>query len=308
MKNFYLFLFISLSTICFAQPPQITIHFDDTTYQNYITIDTSSAKVWQIGKPQKTLFDSAYNTPNVIVTDTSNFYPTNDTSSFILNLGSVIGGSSSYELSFRQKIDFEKKADGGVILVKCNDSLWHNVFDNNPYCISVYGFSPWTANNLDTLNNGFYGFTGIDTTWQKISLGIICNASRLKDKSQPFLELKFIIFSDSNQTNQEGWMIDDIRFYDYGGTCSSIEEFNQAETLNIFPNPTYDISYLDLSNLIKGGALRVSIVNLLGEEVQSYYTSEALTKLSFKDFPSGIYQIMVFEEDKIIGKSKIIKY
>ncbi len=309
MKSFYLLLFIGLTTICWAQSPQITIHFDDTTYQNYITIDTSSAKVWHVGKPQKTLFDSAYNAPNVILTDTINSYPTNDTSSFILKLENVIWSSSGYEIRYRQKKDFENKKDGGIILAKCDDGKWYNILNNSmlgSHCLFFYGFYIST-NNLDYFGNNF-GFTGTDSTWEEISINFMCNAMRIQNKSWPDVELKFMLISDSNQTNQEGWMIDDIRFYDYGGTCSSIEEFNQAEALNIFPNPTYDNSYLDLSNLIKGNALRVSITNLLGEEVQLSYTSESLTKLSFKDFPSGIYQIMVFEEDKIIGKSKIIKH
>ena len=45
-------------------------------------LDTSASNIWQIGKPQKIIFDSASTVPNAIVTDTINFYPINNISRF----------------------------------------------------------------------------------------------------------------------------------------------------------------------------------------------------------------------------------
>jgi len=67
-------------------------------YQNFDGADTSkytsikilfakeSNNIWQIGKPHKHYFDSAYSKPNVLVTDTSKAYPVNDTSVFSFKL------------------------------------------------------------------------------------------------------------------------------------------------------------------------------------------------------------------------------
>ena len=48
-----------------------------------IAIDTASQNVWQIGMPQKTIFNMASTEPNAILTDTSGSYPANNTSRFI---------------------------------------------------------------------------------------------------------------------------------------------------------------------------------------------------------------------------------
>ena len=60
-----------------------TTNFEGSLVQ--IEIDTSNAgNIWQIGQPDKAIFDSAFSAPNAIVTDTVNYYPINDSSSFIL--------------------------------------------------------------------------------------------------------------------------------------------------------------------------------------------------------------------------------
>ncbi|MDA3953800.1 MAG: transposase [Bacteroidales bacterium] len=40
--------------------------------------DSSEPPIWQIGTPNKTFFDSAYSSPNAIITDTVNYYPINN--------------------------------------------------------------------------------------------------------------------------------------------------------------------------------------------------------------------------------------
>ena len=66
-------LFIFSCQISTAQ--FFTQYFDgaDTSIQNSILIetDTSVSNVWQIGHPQKIIFDSAATAPNAIVTDLS---------------------------------------------------------------------------------------------------------------------------------------------------------------------------------------------------------------------------------------------
>ena len=71
------------------------IDFENTTsyYNCLIQRDsTDTLNMWQIGKPHKTVFDSAYSPVNVIVTDTANTYKPNDTSVFMF---AVIPGESS---------------------------------------------------------------------------------------------------------------------------------------------------------------------------------------------------------------------
>ena len=63
-----------------------TLDFEDTAALHHLRIDSVSNlnDIWQVGAPQKTIFTNAYSNPNVIVTDTINPYPINDTSSFTI--------------------------------------------------------------------------------------------------------------------------------------------------------------------------------------------------------------------------------
>ena len=64
----------------------------DTSYNNSIIIkvDTATENIWQIGEPQKVIFDAPSTTPNSIVTDTINNSPINNVSSFTFGVNSSI--------------------------------------------------------------------------------------------------------------------------------------------------------------------------------------------------------------------------
>ena len=65
-------------------PIYISINVPDSTI---FKIDTSVAgNIWQIGKPHKTIFDSAYSRPDAIVTDTIHDYPANNLSTFAIKI------------------------------------------------------------------------------------------------------------------------------------------------------------------------------------------------------------------------------
>lgn len=69
---------------------QTTIFYSDTiNFEkpcDYLYIDSSSTNLWQIGIPDKTIFDSAYSKPYAMITDTINNYTLNNHSNFIVKL------------------------------------------------------------------------------------------------------------------------------------------------------------------------------------------------------------------------------
>jgi hypothetical protein len=74
----YLLTLLLLFPFCAAaQMLELTFDADDALYPHFITIDTGSHlhNSWQIGRPGKSVFDSAYTLPNAIMTDTLNTYP-----------------------------------------------------------------------------------------------------------------------------------------------------------------------------------------------------------------------------------------
>ena len=131
-----------------------------------IDIDTASSNIWQIGAPQKSIFDSAATTPNVIITDTINYYPSNNTSSFQYT---IIPWTTwgILAIQWKQKLDMDFGKDGGIIEFSVDGgNTWQSAFDN-PYVYNFYGFD---TNNVDTLQTGEDAFTGVDSTWKDIWL------------------------------------------------------------------------------------------------------------------------------------------
>ncbi len=240
MKQLY---FSILFFLCLAQVSKSQIigqqYFDgaDTSSANSIIIemDTSSQNAWQIGRPQKAIFDSAATLPYAIVTDTLNFYPANDTSRFIAKANVNAGNWGIFAFSWKQKIDFEQGLDGGFIEYSTDSgTTWISVF-NNPYVYNIYGFGP---TNLDTLPGGEVAFSGTDSTWKEVwlcfDLSFIAQNQWL-DK----MFLRFTMISDSVNNNREGWMIDNmisrITF------IHSIKQVEQETYLDVFPNPASTI-------------------------------------------------------------------
>ena len=171
MKEKIIIGLISLVIPFLVQGQTYSQYFDgaDTSAFNslLINIDTSSSNIWQIGQPQKIIFDTAATFPNAIVTDTSNYYPTNNTSSFSFGVDPQWFGWGILALQWKQKLDMDIDYDGGIIEFSSDTgNTWKNVF-NNPYVYNFYGFD--TANQ-DTLISGDYAFSGTDSTWKDIWL------------------------------------------------------------------------------------------------------------------------------------------
>ncbi|MBN2668164.1 MAG: hypothetical protein JXR60_02945 [Bacteroidales bacterium] len=96
MKIILLFTFLSYSVVTYSKSyDNYTIDFDNQYFLDRLVIDTvyNPNNIWQIGSPQKNTFVSVYSIPKVIVTDTINSYPNNDTSQFVIKyVSDELGG------------------------------------------------------------------------------------------------------------------------------------------------------------------------------------------------------------------------
>ena len=145
MKKLILILaFLGTALIVFPQVPVNDFPGDTVgiwtviTFEEpspYIHINPSAQNIWQIGAPQKIFFNSAYSVPNTIVTDTINFYPVNNQSSFDLYVGAFnMGGMWGWNypldifIDFRHKYDTDTLIDGGYITVS-----WDKWIDMDEY-------------------------------------------------------------------------------------------------------------------------------------------------------------------------------
>jgi len=180
----------------------------DTAYATTafrVLLDTGAAAVWQVGKPVKTIFNSAATVPRALVTDTAAFYPPNATAraQFGFRNGSGVYPFGIRAVRWKQKLDLDTGLDGALVEYSLDSgATWKNVF-NNPQVYSFYGFQ---LANRDTLPDGTFCFSGRDTVWRDIWLCFDYSFIYTHDT----VAIRFTLRTDSVSTGKEGWMIDNL--------------------------------------------------------------------------------------------------
>ncbi len=284
------FIFSTLSIVA-----QGVIDFENTTTFEYLTIDTTNHNnIWQIGKPDKTLFNSAYSVPNVIITDTVLPYPINNNSDFVVQ--AIYFGSYNLFLNFQYKINTDSLFDYGKIYASSNHGLTWVDITNDTLPANLH----WCISNGPVLCPGTLNLplTGTSAGWYEFSFwsagANILSTITYKDT----ILFRFAFHSDSIQNNKEGWMIDNIEFGNYEG----IQEFiNVRSNLDVYPNPAGNRIRI-LNNDWKGDVL-LSFYNLQGQLLFSYLTRQPENELDISGLANGIYTIKATSNNKIrIGK------
>ena len=205
----------------------------DTTFTIPLRIDTSLAgNIWQIGRPQKIIFDSAYSAPNAIVTDTLNPYLVNNRSSFIITVRDSMVLTqwpiAFLEVQFMHKYDTDTLHDGCYIELSTDGLLWQNIIYSPYYYL---GFNNMYTSN-DTIAGGTHAFSGTSSGWQMIDFYLApCTFPSALDS----MMLRFTFQSDSINNNNEGWMIDNISLAT--NICEGVEEYNSTSQIILSPNP-----------------------------------------------------------------------
>jgi len=268
-----------------------------------ITIDTSIVNnIWQIGKPNKSLFNSAFSLPNAIVTDTINNYGINEYSVFEFSISdSNFWVFPYFAIEFRQKFDTDFRKDGGWIEASYDSgSTWINIFEDSVYFVNIYvqigGALP------DTLENGQIGFTGTNNIFYRYSL---CWANGVGNPPLPEIGLvmiRFVFYSDSIDNNQEGWILDDFRVYPT--IIENVREYQNYDGIKILPNPVskslrYKIEDYQHERFI------INIYDIQGRKVKSL-TQNEVKAIDISDLEDGIY-ILNIKSENLNSLGKFIK-
>lgn len=292
MKQICLTAVLLLCFVRYSTAQFYTQYFDgaDTSIGNSIriTLDTSSQNVWQIGRPQKVIFDSAATQPNAIVTDTINFYPTNDTSRFIARV--LINGWNwgIFALQWKQKLDMDTAHDGGIIEYSVdNGNTWVNVF-NNPYVYNFYGFQ--TANQ-DTLPGGEFAFSGTDSTWRDIWLCFDMSWLQQFNWNDTAL-FRFTLLSDSVDNSKEGWLIDNMLAHIT--IIHTVKEVEQENYLNVYPNPANNIVHIQTQKIMEYHIIeQMELIDPLGRVVDKWTSIPTKFWFDTNKYNDGMYYLKV---------------
>ncbi|MBP6978698.1 MAG: T9SS type A sorting domain-containing protein [Bacteroidales bacterium] len=308
------FLIFTLSILMFALNAQVYGYHEEVDFESnieFIRIDTSANNDWQIGIPQKEFFNGAYSIPNVIVTDTINAYSVNSKSSFYLSITDPrwFSGSPS-TLSFYHKYDTESLYDGGYIDVSYDGGeTWLNIiYDSTMFhCDWTPGFEYWGFNfysDTDTLYNGINGFSGKSEDW-KYSEFVWAYCIGVQREYPDSMMIRFNFISDSIQTYQEGWMIDDIILH--SDICGSINDsFVNKISATIDPNPITNESVLRIRG-IYDEEYTLSIINISGERIFSQILTTNEFPLNNLMLVDGIYLYILRFENNVTISGKFIK-
>ena len=293
-----------LSASAFSQYYQIT--FDGGSWDNAwrITIDTSNpANIWQIGKPQKIFFDSAYSTPHAIVTDTAGNYPPSNSSVFYIEYDPYTPLWWPV-LSFYYKMDSDSLADFGSIEASYdNGQTWINIItEANNY---MFDWSVYKATN-DSLvfdqNSTDNPFTGKSDGWYNF------NSILFGWYNFPFnntIIYRFTFQSSSTVSAKEGWLLDN---FEVGETIEGINDHGWENPRSLaYPNPSGDRIRFTFPGRTPG-TTEVSIVNPAGNAVKTLQLPDPVNSFDISDLPPGLYFYRLTDQGMHLSNGKFIKY
>lgn len=240
MKKIFLILSIFYVNNIFSQQPCVNfcLSFDDTLCHTHLVIDTANtANIWQIGRPQKPLFDSIPSnfSPKAIITDTVNYYPINNNSVFtiwtIADMGDYYGFRSFFGM---YNVQTDSLNDYGSIEISPdNGTTWINLLDT-AYSASFvwYGSQPVLTGN----SNG----------WQSFEVLLTDLGSTFNIQIGDTLKYRFTFKSDAVSENLGGLMFDYLCFHDFveGVTETRFKNIKS----NVYPNPSNNTFTIDFDN------------------------------------------------------------
>jgi len=268
----------------------------DSTYKYWSLDTTNQNNIWMYGKANKILFNEG---SSVIITDTVNNYPLNNTSSFELTWlcdydydCPGIGTFDGFSFGFHHKMDSEEGKDGGKIEISINESPFRNIIDLQD-TIQFWGYTQ--SDSVKSLNGP--GFSGSieDWSWSEFGSGFHLFVDGIPVK------IRFTFESDSVETNQEGWMIGQIQASWF---FLNTEEINPNDLIKISPNPARNEIILKMEN---SEIKKFELFDNYGKKIIEGNTNGVETRINIRDFPSGFYILKIEGKEKYYFTKKIIK-
>lgn len=289
MKLLITLVFGFVVSTSYAQQPDI-YYFEppyNAFYGNFTLDSTNRSGLWQVGKPQKTTFDSARSYPNAIITDTLHPYPVNDTSVFLFKVDNYYWVSGRWYIFIGIQFDYKLDIDSGeVVKVEiATDSGTHWVDlmkEDTAYDIT------WNAGKPD-LTKSTDGWTTFSVSFYDWAFDSHNNDSskyaHIFNTDSTYIRFTFI--SDSVQTKKDGWMIDNLFLHQYS---ENVETITNNNLISIYPNPAGDYIYIK-ANYNYYARPEVVIYNLQGQEV---YATKELPQNGYLhvNLPAGMYTLV----------------
>ena len=290
MKTLFTFCFLLVCGVCFGQQADTAIYTTivdfDHSNSNHLPISRFGLHVWrdtirnpnsswQVGKSHKSGINNSISAPNILITDTLNAYPSNDTSSVIF---SVVGcGSCGFQrlgLAGYYNVISDSLKDYGTIEVSTDSGKhWLNLMTDTTYTAHYKWLYPKPV------------LTGNSGGWKRfwIELGGLVTPF---PAATPFdIYIKFTFLTDSIPNNLEGLAIDEIGYY---SVSEGIPQIQNNALLSLYPNPVTDFLYIERKGTISKGQLQ--ILDGMGQVVfeDRNFTAPSISTKAL-GLPAGLY-------------------
>lgn len=257
-----------------ASPYRSKFHIDTTNYHH---------NIWQIGRPHKTTFDSlsVFSPPNVIVTDTANTYPPDDTSVFII--AHRFNHTPRFSLNFWYKLDIDSLAITKIEISGDSGLNWIDPMKEDTTYMFYWGIKP----RLDTSTS----------TWQNFQLNMERWALAIPGGADTFphyrtsdtILFRFTFISDTDTSvHRDGWMMDNFSISN-AFMEGSVKNVIDESLIDIYPVPSSGVVYYALHGQ-KPENNELVIYNMLGQQVYKEWNIRSSGYIDL-DLPNGNYML-----------------
>lgn len=289
MKTIFLSILVVLTCARITAQNYYEISFEGTglyEFDNRHELVVEPNGLWQVGSPDKTVFTEAYTFPNAIVTDTTNAYPINSNSSFMIKHVADLGFDMPSDVSFggEYRVDSDSLTDYGMIEFSPDNGVtWVDLINQGQYD-ALINWGNDASNDAD-----IPVLTGNSNGWKHFEVNIQNLTTVFPINSGDTVLFKYSFVSDAIENNRDGLMFDSLYMWDVP-PIGLIEQKPQT-SLTIYPNPASSLLSLDYSN-IGTSEITIEIYNHLGVKVEELQKNEQWNKnVDVSHLANGFYYI-----------------
>jgi len=312
-KILILIYFLPLTT--FSQfwfevyPHTTTYNFESTENYDYLTFDTipNQINIWQIAKPSKPILDTTIYANqtnfNVIITDSLNPYPINDTSSFTIKIP-IPSYATDFFLEGSYYIDSDSLNDYGKIEYSMDNGVNWVLISDDTLTYTNQNDPPDTSSWPIYYNHPPIVLTGLSNEWKSFHINLIESYQLFNHNTdQSWLDTalyRFTFISDQTFDDRDGLMFDNINIVNV--FAFNIHE-NKSSSIKIYPNPL-------TSNVINFANKDVNQVKLFNSNGKLVFEQNSATikELTIPNLAKGIYIIhAITTEDKVLTTKLIVE-
>lgn len=227
--------------------------------------------------------------PSSITDSPNGNYAPSTTSLLTLSDPIDLSTAENAVLQFFARWEIEAGYDYAQVLASTNG------FSYSPLC------GKYTVEGTSYQDEGNPVYDGVQTSWVREEIN-------LNDYLGSTIRLRFLLGAD-NFLQEDGFYFDDIRVlvWEKGVVQTKNLTANQADWLQIYPNPTTDLLHLNLNTTrVQTGCYALEISDALGNLIQELPIQENPQAVSTDQLAPGTYYFRLLNQGELLQQGKFV--